>query len=395
MDLLKPRLEPRFGRVEAVVLAAYSLVLAWTVAHHAPWADEAQAWLLARDSSLFDLFRTNLHYEGTPGLWHLLLWVLCRLHVSYAGMHWFTAAIAVAGVWVFLRFSPFPLAFRIVLPFTFYLMYQYAVIARSYIGVPLLVFTAAALLSRPARNLIAIATVLGFLGNLCAQGLMLSAGFALVLVLRLWPERHRNSAYLAPRRVAAACILLSAFWGVAVWTALPTSSNSFLNVSARLHRFSAWHFASGRSSIPAADAPPAVGDSGPRNDPHESCQPLPRARELLIFLSSGLSNSWLLSLLTLAITLCYLASEKRLLDAAPYIMLQCFLILIHLAPWHIGLLFVALIGILWMDWPREETRRARLWSGLLVTVLLAVSLEQELPSTYKEVTPVTGRQRIF
>lgn len=40
--------------------------------HHEPWADESQAWLLARDLELKTLWFHELRYEGTPGLWHTI-----------------------------------------------------------------------------------------------------------------------------------------------------------------------------------------------------------------------------------------------------------------------------------------------------------------------------------
>ncbi len=37
----------------------YAILIIVVVARHEPWADEAQAWLLARDSSLFGLLFKN------------------------------------------------------------------------------------------------------------------------------------------------------------------------------------------------------------------------------------------------------------------------------------------------------------------------------------------------
>ena len=58
---------------ETVILAGYAVLVASAIAHHEPWADEAQAWQLARYLSLHDLFVTYLHYEVHPILWYVLL----------------------------------------------------------------------------------------------------------------------------------------------------------------------------------------------------------------------------------------------------------------------------------------------------------------------------------
>ena len=39
----------RFKGFETAILAAYTVLLGSAIAHHEPWADEAQAWQLARN----------------------------------------------------------------------------------------------------------------------------------------------------------------------------------------------------------------------------------------------------------------------------------------------------------------------------------------------------------
>jgi len=95
--LFEPRLKPRFGPSEILALGAYTALLAWSVPHHESWFDEAQAWLIARSSTFADLVLHRLHYEGTPALWHILLWCAIRLGLPFAGMHVITASAAVLG----------------------------------------------------------------------------------------------------------------------------------------------------------------------------------------------------------------------------------------------------------------------------------------------------------
>ena len=57
-------------RIALAALAAFQVALIVT---HEPWRDELQALMLAQHStSLADLF-ANLHYEGHPALWYLIL----------------------------------------------------------------------------------------------------------------------------------------------------------------------------------------------------------------------------------------------------------------------------------------------------------------------------------
>src|SRR5580658_6317448 len=124
-------------------LFLYATLVAFAIPYHEPWVDEAQAWQLARSLSLTSLFNTYIRYEGAPGLWHFLLWMMIRIHISYAGLHWICGAIATAGVGLLLFKSPFPRYLKLSLPFTYFLLFQYAIVARNYVLAPLLFFLAA------------------------------------------------------------------------------------------------------------------------------------------------------------------------------------------------------------------------------------------------------------
>ncbi|WP_263366831.1 hypothetical protein [Edaphobacter bradus] len=199
---------------ECLTLAAYADLVAVAIAHHEPWADEAQAWQVTRSVPLTTLFHTYLRYEGHPGLWHLLLSGLIHLGVSYTGMHWVCGAIALLGVWLLVFRAPFPRYVRLALPFTYFLAYQYSVVARGYVLVPLLMF-ALAIVWR--RSPIFLALLLGLLGNIALHVAVLSGGFALVYILEL-----RREGRLQPRKplLIAAAVLL-ALYAFAIYTALP------------------------------------------------------------------------------------------------------------------------------------------------------------------------------
>lgn len=123
----------------SLIFLIYVILIFIVVFKHEPWADEAQAWLLARDSSLLGLLFKNLHYEGHPPLWHLILMLPSRI-LPYYAISIISALIACAGVYIFLRYSPLPKIVKILLPFTYFVFYQYAVIARNYTLVPILLF---------------------------------------------------------------------------------------------------------------------------------------------------------------------------------------------------------------------------------------------------------------
>lgn len=154
---------------------AYALLAVLAVHHHEPWADEAQSWLLARDSNLGNLWGTLLHYEGTPGLWQTLVHALIRVGLPYAAFGFVSAALGFAAAILVLKYAPFPLYLRILLPFTYFLCYQYAIIARSYALIAPLLFAIAALYPHAIRKPLLTTMLLCLLAGVSAHGLLISA----------------------------------------------------------------------------------------------------------------------------------------------------------------------------------------------------------------------------
>jgi hypothetical protein len=200
-------------------------VLAAVVRAHEPWSDEAQAWLLAKDNSAWQLFRYRLHYEGAPALWHLIIKAFQHAHGTYDCFGWFAAAFSVIGVYVFLRWSPFPLLIRMLFPFTYFIQYQYAAIARSYVLFPLLVFAICALFGR-RKHLLLFATLAGFLANLSMQGIEFASVLCALYAYELWQE-HRNGFELPRRRMVLAASLFAGMAALACYSAIPAPDVNF------------------------------------------------------------------------------------------------------------------------------------------------------------------------
>lgn len=169
----RPTFEPRVLSFCAV--ATYALLVAAAVHHHEPWGDEAQAWLLARDASLTDLWLRLLHYEGAPGLWHTLLHFLVGIGLPYSAYNFVSAAFALSGVYLLIRYAPLPLAIRLLLPFTYYLCYQYSVVARSYSLLAPLLFATALIFRRAAQRPFVFTALLCLIAGISVHGVVLSA----------------------------------------------------------------------------------------------------------------------------------------------------------------------------------------------------------------------------
>ena len=164
-----------------VLLAVYNVIRLF---RHAMWRDELQAFMVAAASNTpLDLF-AKLKYEGHPGLWHLLLWVVTRFTTDPVAMRVLHLVIAL-GVWVLVwRLSPFRPVGKLLLLLSYYLFWEYFVVSRGYALGVLLGFGFAALQARRPEQRFWPWVLLGLLANTTVFGTIWSFGLGLFYALR-------------------------------------------------------------------------------------------------------------------------------------------------------------------------------------------------------------------
>ncbi len=306
---------------EWICLALYSWLVASMIAHHEPWADEAQAWMLARSLSLWQLFHTYLHYEGSPGLWHLLLWCLIRLHVSYSRMHWISGLIGVCGVSVLLFYAPFPRWLRFALPFSFFIAYQYAVVARNYVLVPLLLFAVAALWK---RSPILLALLLGLLANVAGHTAAISFGFAFAYAVEQRRAWKRGEPLPSKASLWTAAAVLLVLYAAAVWTAYP----------ARDVWVGAYHWVT--------------------NNPAQT--PMGRAITLCLRSLALAWDPWPLAFIAWPLIIWGFLARRAGHLLAPVACFVLFSGAVYVTFWHAGLVVPVIVAALWITWPTMDRR---------------------------------------
>jgi len=168
--------------VALAILLLYILIVSAVAFHHEPWRDEADPWLTARDASASDLWQF-FHHGGTPGLWYLLLMPLARAGAPYGSEHVLHVLIATASAATLLFAAPFPRIARVLLPFSYYFGYEYAVVARSYALSVLLLFIIATLHPRRNERAISYAIAVALLANTNVHALVVAAMIGLAYLL--------------------------------------------------------------------------------------------------------------------------------------------------------------------------------------------------------------------
>jgi hypothetical protein len=299
---------------EWTTIVSFATVVAYAIPYHEPWTDEAQAWQLARSLSLPALFQTYIRYEATPGLWHFLLWTLIRAHVSYAGMHWICGAIAVVSTSLLVLKSPFPRYLKLALPFTYFLLFQYAVVARSYVLVPLMLFVIAFWWKK--RPLV-VGIALGLLANCALHAAAISGGLSIVYFIDKLRKGSTKDSVPQHKLLLSASIILG-FYAIALWTAWPPSDLAV-------------HIASVRGQSPSY---------------------------LTSFLGSlllSMCQPWVLSILFWFAIALMLSVRQSVIYCLPVLLFATFSGFVQTSMWHSGLLVPLVICLLWITWPLPES----------------------------------------
>jgi hypothetical protein len=202
--------------LDGAVWLALAVLVFFTIGRHEPWADEAQSWLLARDLPWFKLIFCELRYEGHPGLWHSILWIAIHwLHLPYGALGYVGGGFAVAGLAVLLFHALFPRPLRYLIASSFFFIYQYAVIARSYELLPLLAFGSACLFRKGIRHVIPFAVALSLMSHVSVHGATIAVALAIAFIARLRSQwsglaaNQKNQVLVAGAIFGFALVLLA------------------------------------------------------------------------------------------------------------------------------------------------------------------------------------------
>ena len=340
----------REGKVpEWLVFAGFAVLFAAVSFFHEPWYDEAQAWQIAKCASLTEILLEIPHYEGHPALWHLLLLAPAKLGVPFEPGLKLTAAVpSLLAAWLLLFRAPFPRPVRLLLPFQYFVFYQYGVVSRPY-GLLLLALLLTAMTfgerdRRPWRFVLCLL----LLCLTSAYGLLLAGGLCLCWVWDigreygwrpsrlLWRDRRLHGLLL----LLAAALLITAqilpaedTFAVSLEKSLSLPLRLLYTCVLMLPDALAFSLLDGDIFLAEASFPPG---------------------EVIPALFVGLILLGALFLL--------LSPRNRKYFFVPYGLLAVFMAMVYVTAHHIGVGACFLLCLLWCDW-REEERGAG-WRAL-------------------------------
>lgn len=114
----------------------YVVINLFMLFHHESWRDEMQAFSIVRESGSLTALSENTRYEGHPGLWFFILFVVKQISGTLLCAKLTHLLIICAAIFIFIMHAPIKPAWKIAIVFGYFFMYEYSVIVRNYsIGV--------------------------------------------------------------------------------------------------------------------------------------------------------------------------------------------------------------------------------------------------------------------
>ena len=180
---------------QLLAFVLYIAIIAIVMCFHEPWFDEAQSWLIARDSPIASIFSIRTHYEGHPPFWNLLFAIAAKNGVPYEfgikGIQLVCASLL--GAWLIFK-SPFKHTSSLatfLIPFTYFACFQYGVTSRPYALLCLSLLVAAHYWNSAdskTSSACKLAISLMFMCLLSVYGIAFAAGFTIAWIWRVFSK---------------------------------------------------------------------------------------------------------------------------------------------------------------------------------------------------------------
>jgi hypothetical protein len=382
---------------ECLVLLVFTTIAAVAVWFHEPWADEAQAWLIARDLGIPGMLH-QMGYEGSPPLWHLLLWVLIRLHLPYAALGAVSLTLMAAAIYIWLRWSPLPAPVRLLLPFAFYYQYQYAVVARSYALSIFLAFAAVALWRAKPVRVIPFGLVVALLAQTNMHGFMIAGGIACAFAWECISDfRKQRPSRLQILQTGIAGIFVLASAVVAKSLATPFPDCSF-KAAIQLKKETALEsIAKGLGGLPKLGTAFGLNMTWGLSllllfiiwaiAAKKRSFVLPSIATLVVAYLAYMARRGNVTsveiggaVVLLILVLSWFFAVKQLPCALPFIFTVLAMGMVWSRPWHYGMAMTAFLISVWAAWPTGQSPQFESPTRILAASL-AVLLVFQLPST--------------
>jgi hypothetical protein len=339
---------------QAIVLILQAILLGVGIAHHEPWFDEAQAWLIAQDASIWEIITVRGRYEGSPVLWHLLLAPFAKAGFPYVTINVIAACFSLASSYLVLRFSPFSVPVKWLFPFGFYPIFQYGIIGRSYCLALFAILLLAAMFNQRSRRPWSYLGALALLATSNGHGFLIANGIFWMAWLSDWrigtAEARRKSLRYA-----------FAILGISFLVVLTASTPADI--------------AFPKASGPVTQLKPDVWR--------------------LAYLFGAFSKNAFVSLIILVISVCWFIKRKvALLFLMPLALLLLLFVVRYANVWHEGMIFALWLFCFWVSLVNLPPSSSQWVPNMTVLVVLLIHLSWGITSWLADFRSVYSPARL-
>lgn len=206
-----------------IIITCFFVVSFIVIQFHEPWADEAHAWLFARDASVIQLLTKYAHSDGHPILWHLILKFFIFLGLPYKKIGYISLLFSTIGVSLFVCKSKFNKVIKLLFSFSYFVLYQYTVIARGYCLILPILCLIAMMWNERHKKIYLISFLLILLLNCEAYTYLISGSIFLILIIEFYKNKYDNKC----EHYISFIVLFFSFLLTALYV-YPYKSNTFI-----------------------------------------------------------------------------------------------------------------------------------------------------------------------
>lgn len=278
------------------------------------------------------------HYEGHPPLWHLILSTFAKLGAPYelslAIVNIFFITLAVA---ILLFKSPFPKLIRCLLPFNYFIFFQYGVVSRPYCILVLAIFLAAACYKNRNEHPVKYLLCLALMCAVHSYGIIIAGCLCIVWLIEIFTE-YKKSGKLADILKDRRCWLMFCLliFAMLVMAAIVPDENVYLGGKMSSETEKKFDF----SCINILFCFVIFSDSIITSFFNYAGVPSEIASQIPVIVVSIL-------LVALFVTITY-RNKKLLTFLLPYGVLSIFGSFVYISPHHIGVITAFVIFVLWI-----------------------------------------------
>lgn len=207
--------------IKILVIVTFAVLTICLAQFHEPWSDEAQSFLIARDTTILDVFH-YMKYEGTPPLWVLTIKLFLLLGGTYEYLYIIPIICSIIGIIIFEFKIKAPMYIKIIFPFTYFILYQNTIIRRSYSLIFPVLMMIAAMYDKRFEKPFLYSLMLLLLMNISLHTLIISGSLYWIFLM----EMVKNKEY-KNKKVLLSAILIFFELGIAALMTYPASDCTF------------------------------------------------------------------------------------------------------------------------------------------------------------------------